>query len=136
MFKLVGSETFSLGKHTLTIHIAATPGFDYEYTLEVDGRSLEKFTETRSRQDLTWVFQLDQVDYRAVLEKDTLDFWINGQIIEAEPEFTDDGTERNFSINNHSVTLRSFSTQHHRFGINHVLLIDGQLFPAADAKNT
>lgn len=35
MFKLVGRECFSIGKHKCVINIDSSTGFAYEYTLEV-----------------------------------------------------------------------------------------------------
>lgn len=127
MFKLVGQETFKLGKHSMTVYITATSGFDYEYTLEVDGQTFERFTETRSKLNSTWVFSLDGVDYRAVLEKDTVQLWLNGKMIEEEPEFAEDGTEIRFMINDHQLCLKSISTKHHRSGIEHIFTIDGNI---------
>lgn len=42
MFRLVGKESFDVGGKRATIHIEAVSGFQYEYTLEVDGKPLKK----------------------------------------------------------------------------------------------
>ncbi|XP_068919981.1 fas apoptotic inhibitory molecule 1 isoform X2 [Petaurus breviceps papuanus] len=69
MFKLVGKETFSVGaaKTKATINIDAVSGFAYEYTLEIDGKSLKKYMENRSKTTNTWVLHLDGMDFRIVL---------------------------------------------------------------------
>ncbi len=131
LFKLVGRETFKIGKHHCTINIDAVSGFAYEYSLDVDGKPLEKFTENRSKISRTWTLQLDGEDYRVVLEKDTLDIWINGQRVEAEAEFTDEGTETNFQISGHPAVLKAVSTGYRRAGINHALFVDGKEIPVA-----
>ncbi|XP_007641304.2 fas apoptotic inhibitory molecule 1 isoform X2 [Cricetulus griseus] len=84
MFKLVGKETFCVGaaKTKATINIDAVSGFAYEYTLEIDGKSLKKYMENRSKTTNTWVLHLDGQDLRVVLEKDTMDVWCNGQKME------------------------------------------------------
>ncbi|KAM6396777.1 fas apoptotic inhibitory molecule 1 isoform 2-T2 [Pluvialis apricaria] len=84
MFKLVGKETFTVGaaKTKATINIDAVSGFAYEYTLEINGKSLKKYMENRSKTTNTWVLSLGGTDYRVVLEKDTMDVWCNGQKME------------------------------------------------------
>lgn len=71
MFKLVGKETFTVGSFDTraTIHIEALTGFSYEYSLEIDGKSLEKFIDDRSKITKTWVLQVDGADCRVVLGK-------------------------------------------------------------------
>jgi hypothetical protein len=71
MFKLVGKETFCVGASDTkaTINIDAISGFAYEYTLEVNGKSLKKYMESRSRTTNTWVLHLDGEDVRVVLGK-------------------------------------------------------------------
>ena len=125
LLKLEGTETFQIGRHQCVIRIQASGSFDYEYSLEVDGKSFEKFTEHRSKISRTWIFNVDGQDCRAVLEKDTLNFWINGQMIEEDPEFSDEGTETHFEVNGHVGCLKAMSTGYHRLGINYTLLIDG-----------
>lgn len=69
MFKLVGKETFGVGKSDTkaTINIDAVSGFAYEYTLEINGKSLKKYMENRSKVTSTWVLNLDSIDCRVVL---------------------------------------------------------------------
>jgi hypothetical protein len=71
MFKLVGKETFTVGgmETKATVNIEAISGFTYEYTLEMDGKSLQKFIDNRSKVTKTWVLQVDGVDCRIVLGK-------------------------------------------------------------------
>lgn len=71
MFKLVGKETFHVGgTHTkATINIDAVSGFAYEYTLEINGKSLKKYMENRSKVTSTWLLNLDGIDCRVVLGK-------------------------------------------------------------------
>lgn len=99
--------------------------------MDVDGKPLEKFTENRSKISRTWTLTIDGENYRVVLEKDTLDIWVNGHRIEADAEFTDDGTETNFIIADRHAVLKAISTGYRRSGINHVLFVDGKEIPVA-----
>lgn len=69
MFKLVGKETFAVGKldTKATINIDAVSGFAYEYTLEINGKSLKKYLENRAKVTSTWLLNLDGMDSRVVL---------------------------------------------------------------------
>lgn len=69
MFKLVGKETFNVGSSDTkaTINIDAVSGFAYEYTLEINGKSLKKYMENRSKVTSTWLLNLDGIDCRVVL---------------------------------------------------------------------
>ena len=70
MFKLVGTEHFKFLAHgqdhlgSITIEPS---GFQYIYTLAVDGKPLEKFMENSKRATKTWHFPLDGVDHIVVL---------------------------------------------------------------------
>lgn len=70
-FKLVGNETFVLpdGKTRCDILIQASNGFNYEYTLLVDGKLLKKFKEKLSKVTKTWNFTRNSQSLRVVLGK-------------------------------------------------------------------
>ncbi|XP_051998371.1 fas apoptotic inhibitory molecule 1-like [Xyrauchen texanus] len=127
MFKLVGKETFHVGGTDMkaTINIDAVSGLAYEYTLEINGQSLKKYMENRSKVTSTWLLNLDGIDCRVVLEKDTLDIWCNGQKMETAGEFVDDGTETHFSLGDHYCCIKAVSSGKRRDGIIHTLLVDG-----------
>ncbi|XP_077584959.1 fas apoptotic inhibitory molecule a isoform X1 [Stigmatopora nigra] len=127
MFKLVGKETFVVGKldTKATINIDAVSGFAYEYTLEINGKSLKKYMENRAKMTSTWLLNLDGTDSRVVLEKDTMDIWCNGQKIETAGEFVDDGTETHFSLGDHNCCVKAVSSGKRRDGLIHTLLVDG-----------
>ena len=69
MFKLVGREAFTVGSaHTKAcVNIEAVTGFSYEYTLAIDGKSLEKFRHDRAKVTTTWILKVDGEDCRVVL---------------------------------------------------------------------
>lgn len=74
MFKLVGRETFAVGSANTkaTIVIEAVGGFAYEYTLQVGGTSLQKFSANRAQTTKTWLFKVDGQDCRIVLGEQEL----------------------------------------------------------------
>ena len=84
MFKLVGQEVFTIGKHRCMISIESASGFNYEYTLEVDGKTYEKFCENQSKILQAWTFTIGDSPFRCVLEKNTLDIWVNGERVNCE----------------------------------------------------
>ncbi|XP_066488841.1 fas apoptotic inhibitory molecule 1 [Tiliqua scincoides] len=133
MFKLVGKETFTVGaaKTKATINIDAVSGFAYEYTLEIDGKSLKKYMENRSKTTNTWVLVLDSTHCRIVLEKDTMDVWCNGKKMETAGEFVEDGTETHFSIGAHDCCIKAVSSGKRREGIIHTLIVDDREIPEA-----
>lgn len=75
MFRLVGKESFNVGGKRATIHIEAVSGFQYEYTLEVDGKPLKKFVENRKKTAKVWAFLLDGIETRVVLGKLYCDYY-------------------------------------------------------------
>ena len=84
MFKLVGRQAFSIGKHKCEINIDSSSGFSYDYLLEVDGKSYQKFTENQSKILQSWVFTIADTPYRVTLEKNTMDLWMNGKVLDVE----------------------------------------------------
>jgi hypothetical protein len=71
----------------------------------------------------TWVLPVEGTMYRIVLERDTLDIWVNGKKAETAGEFTDDGTETHFTIANQPAFVRAISTGNRRKGIVHKLFV-------------
>ncbi|KAI8777949.1 fas apoptotic inhibitory molecule 1 [Biomphalaria glabrata] len=131
MFKLVGKEHFQVGKAKCVITIEAVSGFSYEYTLDVNGKPLKKFIENQSKVMKAWVHVIGGNDMRIVLEKDTLDVWVNGSRVETTGEFVDDGTETHFEIGSHSAYIKAVTTGKRRTGILHQLFVDGVEIPEA-----
>nr|XP_046237861.1 fas apoptotic inhibitory molecule b [Scatophagus argus] len=133
MFKLVGKETFTVGSTNTkaTIVIEAISGFAYEYTLEVAGKSLQRFIDNRAQTTKTWLLKVDGEDRRVVLEKDTMDVWCNGQKVDTQGEFVDDGTETHFTLGGHECCIKASSSGKKKHGIVHHLLLDGEKVAAS-----
>lgn len=126
MFKLVGSETFNVGKVKCTISIEAVSGFAYEYVLTINGKTLKKFAENQRKISKSWVIHdLDGHPIRVALEKDTMDVYVNGKRMETTGEFVDDGTETSFAIaHGHSAFIKATTTGKKKDGIIHDLFVD------------
>ncbi|XP_063610077.1 fas apoptotic inhibitory molecule 1-like, partial [Penaeus indicus] len=129
MFKLVGSEVFQIGDTKCVIKIEPVGGFSYEYSLEVNGKSYKKFTENQSKILKTWLLPLEGSYMRVVLEKDTLDVWVNGKKLDTAGEFVDDGTETHFDLGGHPAYIKAVSSGNRREGIIHSLIVDNTEIP-------
>ena len=51
---------------------------------QVNGKSFKKFREIQSKILQTWILPIENELNRVVLEKDTLDIYVNGDKVEAE----------------------------------------------------
>ena len=105
MFKLVGQESFNFGtkgkSHQGVIQIDAVGGFSYQYSLIIDNKPYKTFRDQISKIQKCWVLPVNGAMYRIVLEKQSMDIWINGERVETAAEFIDDGTETHFTIGGH-----------------------------------
>ncbi|XP_045123326.1 fas apoptotic inhibitory molecule 1-like isoform X2 [Portunus trituberculatus] len=98
---------------------------------KVNGKSYKKFTENQSKILKTWLFPLEGALTRVVLEKDTLDVWVNGNRLDTAGEFVDDGTETHFDLSGHPAYIRAVSSGNRREGLIHSLVVDDVEIPEA-----
>ncbi|XP_027196759.2 fas apoptotic inhibitory molecule 1 [Dermatophagoides pteronyssinus] len=149
MFKLVGSEPFEIKNPDnnneivakCEIIINACLGFTYEYILYVNGKQFKTFREKQSKIMRAWHFDLKNDDdngndddtkekkqFRVVLEKDTLDVWVNGQKKETTNEFGDsEGTEITFDLTDeYNGCIKTISSGDKRKGMIYVLEVNGK----------
>ena len=77
----------------------------------------------------TWVLPVEGSMYRIVLEKDTLDIYVNGKRADTAGEFTDEGTETHFIIASTPAFVRAESTGNRRKGIVHKLFVHDSEVP-------
>ena len=66
MFRLVGLETFKIGKKTAEIAITSK-GIVFEYALSIGGKTLKKFIEAQARNTRTWLLEVGGEQHRVVL---------------------------------------------------------------------
>ena len=81
MFSLVGKEEFAIAGKNAEIFITCK-GWDFEYTLVVEGKSLRRFMESRMRNTRTWLPVLNGEQHRIVLEVDRMEVWVDGAATE------------------------------------------------------
>ncbi|CAG0897818.1 unnamed protein product [Cyprideis torosa] len=124
-------KTFSVEGHTCVISICPAGSFSYEYKLTVNGTSYKTFSESRSRIQKTWLLTIGDTTHRVVLEKDTLDIWVDGQRLETASEFVEDGTETHFEIGSVPAVVRAVTSGKRKEGIIHVLLLGEEIVPEA-----
>ena len=55
----------------------------------------------------TWILPVEGVMYRIVLEKDTLDIWVNGQKAEVAAEFVVSFKKKFFCSSNHNFSEKN-----------------------------
>ncbi|KAH8238715.1 hypothetical protein KR038_007356 [Drosophila bunnanda] len=93
MFKLVGEDTFHIDQTRCIIRVDPAPGFKYEYSLYIDGKSHELYTDEMTRQYRLWLYTGEATDaeattataagtqeYRIMLKLDTLSLFVNDEL--------------------------------------------------------
>uniref|UniRef100_A0A1I7X8R9 PDZ domain-containing protein n=1 Tax=Heterorhabditis bacteriophora TaxID=37862 RepID=A0A1I7X8R9_HETBA len=129
MFKLVGKEAFQVGDMKCIITVEALGTFAYEYSLEVNGKNFEKFREEQNKKLQSWELLVGGEDTRVVLDKESVEVWVNGQKIDTAGEFVEDGTETHFEIGRHVCKITATSSGKKKTGVVHELYVDGQHVP-------
>ncbi|KAK5969455.1 Fas apoptotic inhibitory molecule b [Trichostrongylus colubriformis] len=136
MFKLVGKESFQLGPIKCLITVEALGTFAYEYSLEVNGKNYEKFREEQSKKLLCWETHIGGEETRIVLDKETMEVWVNGNKIDTAGEFVTDGTETHFEVGRHVCKIRATSSGRKKTGVVHDLYVDGEPIPQMSFSKT
>lgn len=134
MFRLVGDELFTVGNARCLIKVEPVGGFSYSYSLEVNGKSYQQFSEIQSKVIKTWVVHVRNETFRVVLEKDTLDVWANGKKLEAMGEFVEDGTETHFTLGDVPAYIKAVTSGKRREGIIHSLIVNNTVIPEANER--
>eukprot|EP00048_Salpingoeca_helianthica_P024749 m.35005 g.35005 ORF g.35005 m.35005 type:complete len:188 (-) comp9567_c1_seq1:331-894(-) len=127
MFKLVGSEEFSFlsngQEHHATISIEPM-GFNYSYTLLIDDKPLDSFKQNLRRTTQTWRFPLEGLEHSVVLDKETMEIYVDGTLVESQGEFGEESSETHFEIGHHSGTVVTGNSVTKKNKIDHRLFID------------
>lgn len=68
MFKLVGDEYFTIGQQQIKceLRVDPMPHFSFGYSLYVDGKPLEKFSEKQAQTLRSWAAVIQGKRYRVV----------------------------------------------------------------------
>ncbi|EDW74190.1 uncharacterized protein Dwil_GK21519 [Drosophila willistoni] len=131
MFKLVGEDTFHIDQARCIIRVDPAPGFKYEYTLHIDGKSHDQYTEEVTRQYRLWLSTCGDQEYRIMLKLDTLSLYVNDELRQEESVFVEDGTDTKFMLQDTEFILQARSSGNKHDGIVHSLLANGELVPEA-----
>ncbi|KAH8321314.1 hypothetical protein KR074_001395 [Drosophila pseudoananassae] len=136
MFKLVGEDTFHIDQIRCIIRVDPAPGFKYEYSLYIDGKSHEQYTEEMTRQYRLWLYSQDSVgetaqEYRIMLKLDTLSLYVNDELRTEESAFVHGGTDTKFLLQDTEFVLQARSSGNKHDGIVHTLLANGVAVPEA-----
>ena len=107
--------------------IIPSTGFKYNYKLFVEGVEYETFNKNQLKVLKTWEIKINDKMYRIVLEKDTLNIYLNGDLRDEKPEFVDDGTETSFMQDDHIFILSAGSSANRSEGICYNLTVNGAL---------
>ncbi|KAK0414998.1 hypothetical protein QR680_011723 [Steinernema hermaphroditum] len=126
MFKLVGREIFELDGMRCLITVEALGIFAYEYSLEVNGKTFQKFREQQNKRLMTWYADVEGKECRICLEKETMDVWVNGLKMETTGEFTDEGTVTHFTSGNTHCCFKAVNSGKRNVGIVHELYVNGR----------
>ncbi|XP_076167294.1 fas apoptotic inhibitory molecule 1 isoform X4 [Ptiloglossa arizonensis] len=124
MFHLVGDEVFTYNDNKFVIRVDPIPGLKYSYTLWVNGKSYTNFVKSQSKILESWLANVGNEEYRIVLDKQQQSVWVNGEQIDTENDFTDNGAEILFSIGELPATIRSYSSGQKDIGIIYSLYIN------------
>lgn len=109
------------------IQIIPSTGFKYNYKLFVEGVEYETFNKNQSKVLKTWEIKINDKMYRIVLEKDTLNIYLNGNLRDEKPEFVNDGTETCFVEDDHIFILSAGSSTNRYEGLCYNLTVNGAL---------
>ncbi|XP_033334712.1 fas apoptotic inhibitory molecule 1 [Megalopta genalis] len=124
MFELVGDEVFMFSDNKFVIRVDPIPGLRYSYTLWVNGKSYRNFVQAQSKILETWLANIGNEEYRIVLDKQTQNVWVNGEQIETENDFTDDGAEILFAIGEIPASIRTQSSGKKEIGLTYTLYVN------------
>uniref|UniRef100_A0A914KLN4 Fas apoptotic inhibitory molecule 1 n=1 Tax=Meloidogyne incognita TaxID=6306 RepID=A0A914KLN4_MELIC len=111
------------------VSIDAVGIFAYEYTLQVGGKTYEKFREQQKKALQIWLVRMAEEEIRICLEKETLDVWVNGSKVETTGEFVEEGgTKTHFEIGaGASAYIISQSSGKRQIGLVHQLYVNDAL---------
>lgn len=128
MFKLVGDDPFTLADSGVPCVISVNPasGMKFTYALYVDGKPLQAYKERQAKAWKTWHRTVaDGTPYRIVLEKDTLNVFLNGELRDEVGEFAEEGgTDTEFARDGHVFRVSARTGQVAREGLVYRAYVD------------
>ncbi|CCD67208.1 Fas apoptotic inhibitory molecule 1 [Caenorhabditis elegans] len=134
MFKLVGKEAFKVGDMKCIINVEALGTFAYEYSLDVNGKTFNKFKEEQNKRLHSWETTLSGHQWRVVLDKESMEIWANGNNIDTAGEFVDNGTVTHFELGKNPCKIIAQSSGKKKTGVTHTLYVNGEIVPSTVDK--
>ncbi|XP_017475450.1 PREDICTED: fas apoptotic inhibitory molecule 1 [Rhagoletis zephyria] len=131
MFKLVGEDSFYIGQARCIIRVDPAPGFRYAYSLYIDGKPHEQYTDELAKQYRQWLVSIEDNEYRIMLELDTINLYVNDQLRAETGEFVDGGTDTKFMDNGNAFVLQARSSGNKLDGLTYTLIVNGEAVPEA-----
>ena len=122
MIPLVGIQEFKLGDKNIMITIQPD-GLIFEYTLYINGKPLDKFIQAMKRSLIVWAPVLNSLKHRVTLDKVSMEIYVDGMQLDAESEFSDEGTAVYFSIGEEPAFLKTYSSGVSRKGLVYELYL-------------
>lgn len=95
---------------------------------KIDWSFLQSFVST-FKVLKTWIVSHDGEDHRVVLEKDTLDVWVDNVKVDTAGEFFDGGAETHFTVDNQPAYIKAVSSGNRRQGIVQTLVFKEKEVP-------
>ncbi|GAU93794.1 hypothetical protein RvY_05679-2 [Ramazzottius varieornatus] len=131
MFKLVGTEEFTIGSVPCQISIEAAPNMRYAYKLTIGGQTYERYEETTAKNFKNWNFpSTGNTMYQITLDTQTLEVRVNGKVVETSSDFTDTGSQLSFGLGqDFGASIKIDTTDFHRHGIAATLTVDNHEIP-------
>lgn len=151
MFKLVGEDSFYIDQARCIIRVDPAPGFRYQYSLYIDGKPHEQYTDELTKYYRLWLVNIEDNEYRIMLELDTINLYVNDQLrtetvsgkmstqslyfnkicSNSQGEFVDGGTDTKFMEDGNEFVLQARSSGNKLDGLTHTLLANGEVIPEA-----
>merc|ERR1711862_211793 len=112
MFKLIGSEKFTIGQSKTSCEIKIEPhgSLSYKYSLDVGGKPYKTFIEKQSKILKTWLVTVRGLEHRVALAKDSQDVWVDNRRVETAGEFSEEGADTHFTVDNQTAFIRTVSS--------------------------
>ena len=122
MIPLVGIQEFKIGDKNILITIQPN-GLIFEYTLFINGKPLDKFVQAMKRSLIVWTPVMNSLKHRVTLDKVSMEIYVDGFLLDAESEFSDEGTNVYFSVGEEPAFLKTFSSGVSRKGLVYELYL-------------
>ena len=71
----------------------------------------------------TWLVNVGGLEHRVVLAKETQDVWVDSRKVETAGEFSEEGAETHFTVDNQPAFIRTVSSGNRHRGVIQTLIV-------------